>query len=326
MRTASVTPSIALILVALYILVATFTAGAGLAVALGVSIAAGAVSDVATGAIYDAAKGKPPILESIGVDALVGSFGGPLGTSPSLRSIVDQLLEDAGKLRWAGRKSQFPWSTKSPEASKSLETYLVELGRSNEFNKLTKVEYDWHIPKVQQLRSTPEKKYAILDNDWGAVSFLPFPIALKNDVEALSLHQCPYHVLANLEVGNLSCIPVYAGATYPLINTAERFQAWETVHSKLPGEGAFALENATTEALGNDPTSGDPNRIVKSAFLEGFPTTKINYSSSAANFMVEMVRTYPQQVSIYPAGALTNVALAVQMILNLPAWLRDWSS
>ncbi|KAB8254435.1 Inosine/uridine-preferring nucleoside hydrolase domain-containing protein [Aspergillus pseudonomiae] len=170
--------------------------------------------------------------------------------------------------------------------------------------------------------SQPEKRYAILDNDWGAISFLPFLIALKNDIQVLGLvsdtanswqRQCAYHALANLEVGNLSCIPVYAGATYPLINTPVRFQAWESVHGKLPWEGAFASENVTAEALGNDPTSGDPNRIVKAAFVEGFPTTKINHSTSAANFMVEMVHKYPHQVSIYSAGALTNIALAVRM-------------
>lgn len=62
-----------------------------------------------------------------------------------------------------------------------------------------------------------------------------------------------------------------------------------------------------------DPTSGDPNRIVKAAFKEGFPKGKPNNSTSAANFMVEMVHKYPGQVSIYSAGALTNVALAVRM-------------
>lgn len=35
--------------------------------------------------------------------------------------------------------------------------------------------------------SQTEKRYAILDNDWGAVSFLPFLIALKNDVQVLGL-------------------------------------------------------------------------------------------------------------------------------------------
>lgn len=121
------------------------------------------------------------------------------------------------------------------------------------------------------------------------------------------------HAVATLEAGNLSCIPVYPGATWPLINTPERFQAWETIHGKLPWEGAFAPENQTAEAAGNDPSSGDPNRIVKAAFKEGFPTGKPNNSTSAANFMVEMVHKYPGQVSIYSAGALTNVALAVRM-------------
>ncbi|KAJ6003916.1 hypothetical protein N7540_013198, partial [Penicillium herquei] len=34
---------------------------------------------------------------------------------------------------------------------------------------------------------------------------------------------------------------------------------------------------------------------------------------SAANFMVDMVRKYPEKVSIYSAGALTNVELAVRL-------------
>ena len=121
------------------------------------------------------------------------------------------------------------------------------------------------------------------------------------------------HALSSLEAGNLTCIPVYAGATWPLINTPHRFQAWEAIHGKLPWEGAFAPENRTAEAEGNDPTSGNPNRIVKSALKEGVPTTRVNNSTYAANFMAEMVHKHPGQVSIYSAGALTNVALAVRM-------------
>jgi hypothetical protein len=47
---------------------------------------------------------------------------------------------------------------------------------------------------------------------------------------------------------HLSCIPVYPGATWPLINTPHRFRAWEMIHGKLPWEGAFAPENKTLEA------------------------------------------------------------------------------
>ena len=131
------------------------------------------------------------------------------------------------------------------------------------------------------------------------------------------------HAVATLEAGNLSCIPVYSGATWPLINTPLRFQAWETVHGKLPWEGAFAPENKTNELEGNDPTSGDPNRIVKAAFKEGFPKGRPNNSTSAANFMVEMVHKYPGQVSIYSAGSLTNVALAVRMDPQFASLAKD---
>jgi inosine-uridine nucleoside N-ribohydrolase len=131
------------------------------------------------------------------------------------------------------------------------------------------------------------------------------------------------HAVATLEAGNLSCIPVYPGATWPLINTPARFQAWEMVHGKLPWEGAFAPENKTLEAQGNDPTSGDPNRIVKEAFKEGFPKGRPENTTSAANFMVEMVHKYPGQVSIYSAGALTNIALAVRMDPQFASLAKD---
>ena len=84
------------------------------------------------------------------------------------------------------------------------------------------------------------------------------------------------------------------------------------VHGVLPWEGAFAKENLTYEALGNDPTSGDPERVSKTALYEGYPNTTFA-SKDAAWFMIEQVRKYPGQVSIYSAGALTNIALAIRM-------------
>ncbi|CAI7659056.1 unnamed protein product [Penicillium pancosmium] len=167
-----------------------------------------------------------------------------------------------------------------------------------------------------------EKRYAILDNDWLAVGFLPFLLAMKGGMEILGLvsvtgnswqKQCGLHALANLEIGNLTCIPVYQGATWPLINTPERFQAWESVHGKLPFQGALGPLNVTAEQQGKNPTSGDPNRVTPEAFVEGFPKTNFNNSTNAASFMVQMVHDYPHQISIYAAGPLTNIALAVRM-------------
>jgi inosine-uridine nucleoside N-ribohydrolase len=120
--------------------------------------------------------------------------------------------------------------------------------------------------------------------------------------------------LATLQVGGLDCIPVIYGATHPLINTAERFQAWEAVHGAIPWQGVFAPYDAAAEEAGSDPTSGtDPSRLAMSAFIEGFPNKTAVSGKMAASFMVEQVHKYPGQVSIYAAGALTNVALAVRL-------------
>lgn len=85
------------------------------------------------------------------------------------------------------------------------------------------------------------------------------------------------------------------------------------MHGKLPFQGAFGPQNKSAEQQGKNPASGDPNRISEEAFVEGFPKTQFDNSTNAPSFMVQMVRKYPHQVSIYAAGALTNVALAVRM-------------
>ncbi|EPQ50816.1 nucleoside hydrolase [Gloeophyllum trabeum ATCC 11539] len=167
-----------------------------------------------------------------------------------------------------------------------------------------------------------QRRYAILDNDWSSTAFAVFLMALDGGIDVLALtdctgdtwqHQETLHALATLELGNLSCIPVVPGATWPLLQTPERLQAWESIYGPLVWQGAFAAPNYTAEAQGADPTGGDPNRIVPAAFVEGLPATKPMNTTNAANFMVEMVRKYPGQVSIYAAGPLTNVALAVRM-------------
>lgn len=182
--------------------------------------------------------------------------------------------------------------------------------------------------KRERNDTTPK---VIMDNDWSTAGFIPFLMALDAGWDILGLVsdtsnswalQCGLHALATLEVGGLECVPVHKGADYPILNTPELFQAWETVHGVLPWEGAFAKENLTYEALGNDPTSGNPDRVSKAAFYEGFPNTTFA-SKDAAWFMIEQVRKYPGQISIYSAGALTNVALAVRMDPTFAANCRE---
>lgn len=162
----------------------------------------------------------------------------------------------------------------------------------------------------------------ILDNDWSTAGFIPYLLALDQGWEVLGLVgdtanswalQTSLHGLATLEVGNLSsCIPVYKGADYPFINTPELIQAWQELFGILPWQGVFKPMNATAEATGSDPTSGDPNRIAKSAFLEGYPNGALSGYHAAA-WMVEQVHKYPGEVMIYSGGSLTNIAMAIRM-------------
>lgn len=83
----------------------------------------------------------------------------------------------------------------------------------------------------------------ILDNDWSPAGFIPILLALDAGWDVLGIAgdtadswalQTSLHGLATLEVGNLSsCIPVYKGADYPLVNTPELFQTWEDLHGDL---------------------------------------------------------------------------------------------
>ncbi|KAL8376101.1 hypothetical protein RB595_007288 [Gaeumannomyces hyphopodioides] len=162
----------------------------------------------------------------------------------------------------------------------------------------------------------------IIENDFGSTAFTTFLQALDADWDVVGLVgdtantwalQSSLHALALLERADLSsCVPVHKGADYPLLNTPELHQLWQARHGELPWQGVFKPENATAEAAGWDPTSGDPGRVVPEAFAEGYPNGTLAGARAAA-WMVEQVRRHPGEVLIYSGGALTNIALAVRM-------------
>ncbi|KAL8342725.1 hypothetical protein RB598_004197 [Gaeumannomyces tritici] len=162
----------------------------------------------------------------------------------------------------------------------------------------------------------------IIENDFGSTAFTTFLQAFDAGWDVLGLVgdtantwalQSSLHALALLERAGLSsCVPVHKGADYPLLNTPELHQLWQARHGALPWQGVFKPENATAEAAGWDPTSGDPGRVVPEAFAEGYPNGTLAGARAAA-WMVEQVRRHPGEVLIYSGGALTNIALAVRM-------------
>ncbi|RSL90561.1 hypothetical protein CDV31_015658 [Fusarium ambrosium] len=174
---------------------------------------------------------------------------------------------------------------------------------------------------VAQTAAAATAPKIIIDNDWNLNAYITFLLAIDAGWEVLGLvgdtantwsRQASLHALALLEIGGMSCIPVHKGADYPLLNTPELFQAWEMLYGALPFQGVFKEYNATAEASGRDPSSGDPSRIVPAAFKEGVPNTTLAGEYAAA-WMVEQVRKYPGEVLLYSGGALTNIALATRM-------------
>ena len=116
------------------------------------------------------------------------------------------------------------------------------------------------------------------------------------------------HTLRMLEIIGRTDVPVVAGATLPLLNTAETTRRWEARHGRLVYKGAWTEEW---------PVSSVNRRQIHAAEVvppspEGEPTTTPLVEPAAA-FLVRKVREFPGEVSILALGPLTNLALAVKL-------------
>ncbi len=117
------------------------------------------------------------------------------------------------------------------------------------------------------------------------------------------------HTLRMLELIGRPEIPVVAGATFPLVNTAEATKRWEARHGKLFYKGAWT-EQWSKEVLVRRPEPHGPE--VVPPLVEGEPTLK-PANETAAAFLVRKVREFPGEVSILAMGPMTNLALAARL-------------
>jgi inosine-uridine nucleoside N-ribohydrolase len=108
------------------------------------------------------------------------------------------------------------------------------------------------------------------------------------------------HALRLLEIVGRTDVKVYPGAAFPLIRTVESTRLDAQLYGRAGFEGAFSDENTKH--------GWDDARKIR----EGDPETA-PANEDAAHFMVRMVHAHPHQVTIYAAGPLTNVALAVRI-------------
>jgi purine nucleosidase len=105
--------------------------------------------------------------------------------------------------------------------------------------------------------------------------------------------------LRAVEIAGRTDVPVVPGAEVPLINSKEESEIWERQW------GEFAFKGAWTPRLYHPPD-------VVPELREGNPSIAAS-EEHAANFIVRMVRQYPNEVTIWAGGPLTNIALALRL-------------
>jgi inosine-uridine nucleoside N-ribohydrolase len=146
------------------------------------------------------------------------------------------------------------------------------------------------------------------------------------------------HTLRMLELIHRTDVPVVEGATFPLVRTEEETQlnsalvggvawlgAWgggpTTLVESTPAPGPIGSPGPATSASPATPPASviypkyhGPFEIP--TLLEGAPKTKsltATTGEDAAHFLIRQVHAHPHQVTLYAAGPLTNIALALRI-------------
>jgi len=115
--------------------------------------------------------------------------------------------------------------------------------------------------------------------------------------------------LRMLELVGRTDVPVVQGAVFPLVNSKAAASRREALYGALPYKGAWMDAWPAYNTMKRREPHG-PFEVPP--LPEGMPAAKAR-AGSAAEFMLEMTRRYPGQVSVIAMGPLTNLALAQRL-------------
>jgi inosine-uridine nucleoside N-ribohydrolase len=161
-----------------------------------------------------------------------------------------------------------------------------------------------------------EKRKIIIDDE--GFSLMHVMLLNDPDVEVLGITVVTGNVwvkrgvamaLRGLELTRRTDVPVFAGATYPLLNSEALTDRWEALYGKLTWKGAWMKQWVEPTKQSTPPYFGPDDPIDLPG---GNPTIKAA-DEIAANFMIRMVRKYPGQITIIEGGPMTNLALAQRL-------------
>jgi purine nucleosidase len=112
------------------------------------------------------------------------------------------------------------------------------------------------------------------------------------------------HTLRMLELIHRTDVPVVPGAIFPLIRTQQQTALDIARYGKVGWLGAFGDHAHNTGSADFHAPEVIP------PLPEGLPSAK-PLAEDAAHFLIRQVSAHPHQVTIYAAGPLTNIALAL---------------
>jgi len=126
------------------------------------------------------------------------------------------------------------------------------------------------------------------------------------------------HTLRMLELTGHASVPVAKGAVFPLVRTERETRLASALEGKVTwlgawGQGPMALMETKGGVTPFTPDKLDTHGPYDVPPLpEGMPTIK-PIEEDAAHFLIRQVRAHPHEVTIYAAGPLTNIALAISI-------------
>jgi inosine-uridine nucleoside N-ribohydrolase len=125
------------------------------------------------------------------------------------------------------------------------------------------------------------------------------------------------HTLRMLELIGRTDVPVAPGAVFPLVRTQEETRLATPLVGQVGWLGAWGQRPESVVPANAGLVEPDKPKSVAGPFdtpalAEGEPTTQ-PLAEDAAHFLIRQVHAHPHQVTVYAAGPLTNIALAIAL-------------
>jgi len=126
------------------------------------------------------------------------------------------------------------------------------------------------------------------------------------------------HTLRMLELTGHANVPLAKGAVFPLVRTQQEAQLTAAIDGKVTWLGAWGQGPSTLVETAHGVTPVTPDNLQAHGpyeippLPEGLPTLK-PIEEDAVHFLIRQVHEHPHQVTIYAAGPMTNIALAISI-------------